>query len=71
MLSAIILMCEVFARWCIVANYLKSKDCRLIYLSPSEDMHGCPEGRQLLDDLESNTISTSSDENRRFTEILR
>ena len=40
------------------------------YLSPGEDMYWCSEGGQLLDDLESNAISSSSNENRRFTEIL-
>jgi hypothetical protein len=38
-----------------------------MYLSPSEDMNWCSEGGQLLDDLESDAISASSDEYRGFT----
>jgi hypothetical protein len=69
-LSTIIRIREVCARWHTAANYLASEDLRLMYLSPCEDMNRRSEGGKLLNDLESDAISASSDEYRGFTEIL-
>jgi hypothetical protein len=41
-----------------------------MHLSPCEDMNWRSEGGKLLNDLESDAISASSDEYRGFTEIL-